>query len=199
VVVTKKLAIINNLIQNSRHINACGLSENTQCMSSKHTHATQSNSSFMGTVCNYTFHNIFNVKLNYVGACGSVGGWDIMHQAERSRVQIPIRSSDSFNWPNPSSHTMALGSIQTLTETGWPARKADNLTTICEPIVYKMWKPRCPTTLWASMACYRDSFTLLNYVIYCRCYKNYSKWQPTTWMHIWARHIIEMVGKTVPM
>jgi hypothetical protein len=37
--------------------------------------------------------------------------------------------------------------------------KADNLTAICEPIVQKMWKPRCLTTLWDFTACYRDSFT----------------------------------------
>jgi hypothetical protein len=46
-------------------------------------------------------------------------------------------------WPNPSSRTTALGSIQPLTEMsttnlpggkGRPAREAD-LTTICEPIV----------------------------------------------------------------
>jgi hypothetical protein len=43
---------------------------------------------------------------------------------------------------------------------GWPAREADNLTTICEPIVYKMWEPQRLTTLWAFAACYRDSFTL---------------------------------------
>jgi hypothetical protein len=53
-----------------------------------------------------------------------------------------------FNLPNPSSRTMALGSSQPLTEMstrnlpgaggggeGWPARKADNLTAIYEPIV----------------------------------------------------------------
>jgi hypothetical protein len=39
------------------------------------------------------------------------------------------------------------------------ARKADSLTAVCEPIVWKMWKPRRLTTLWASTACYRDSFT----------------------------------------
>jgi hypothetical protein len=52
---------------------------------------------------------------------------------------------------------MALGSTQRLTEVstmnltggkGRPARKAD-LTAICEPTVYKMWKPRSLTTLWA--------------------------------------------------
>jgi hypothetical protein len=41
---------------------------------------------------------------------------------------------------------------------GRPARKADNLTAICEPIVWKMWELRRLTTLWASTACYRDTF-----------------------------------------
>jgi hypothetical protein len=58
---------------------------------------------------------------------------------------------------------MALGSTQPLTEMstrnlpgvkGRPARKVDNPTA-----VYKMWEPRRLTTLWASTACYRDSFT----------------------------------------
>jgi hypothetical protein len=40
-----------------------------------------------------------------------------------------------------------------------PARKADSLITIREMIIYKMWEPRHLTTLWASTACYRDSFT----------------------------------------
>jgi hypothetical protein len=51
---------------------------------------------------------------------------------------------DIFKWPNPSSRTMTLGFTQPLTEmsTGnvpgvkwWPARKADNLTAICDQIV----------------------------------------------------------------
>jgi hypothetical protein len=63
---------------------------------------------------------------------------------------------------------MALGSTQPLTEMstrnrpggkGRPARGADNLTAICESIVYKMWEPLRLTTLWAFMACYSDSFT----------------------------------------
>jgi hypothetical protein len=75
-----------------------------------------------------------------------------------------------FNLPNPSSRTMALGSTQLLTGMstknlprgkGRPARKADNLTAICELIVYKMWEPCRVTNLWASTACYRDSFTIL--------------------------------------
>jgi hypothetical protein len=43
---------------------------------------------------------------------------------------------------------------------GLSARKADNLTAICDPIVSKMWEPRRPTPLWASTAWYRDSFTV---------------------------------------
>jgi hypothetical protein len=63
---------------------------------------------------------------------------------------------------------MALGSTQPLTEMstgnlpggskGRPERKADNLTAICEPIVYIQWEPRRLTILWAFTACYRDSF-----------------------------------------
>jgi hypothetical protein len=63
---------------------------------------------------------------------------------------------------------MALVSTQPLTEMstrslpvgkGRPSRKADNLTVICEPVVWKMWEPRCLKNLWASTACYRESFT----------------------------------------
>jgi hypothetical protein len=51
---------------------------------------------------------------------------------------------DFFNLPNPSSRTMTLGSTQRLTEMSIrnlpggkyrPARKTDELTAICEPIV----------------------------------------------------------------
>jgi hypothetical protein len=51
---------------------------------------------------------------------------------------------DFFSLPNPSSRTMALGSTQSLTEMSTrnppgdkvrPARKADKLTAICQPIV----------------------------------------------------------------
>jgi hypothetical protein len=49
-----------------------------------------------------------------------------------------------FNLPNFSSRTVALGSPQLPKEMstrnfpagkGWPARMADNLTDICEPII----------------------------------------------------------------
>jgi hypothetical protein len=55
---------------------------------------------------------------------------------------------------------MAPESTQPLTEIstkiflgvkgGRQARKTDNFTAICEPIVYKMWEPRRLTTVWAS-------------------------------------------------
>jgi hypothetical protein len=66
-----------------------------------------------------------------------------------------------------SSSNMALRSTQLLTEMstrnlpggrGRPALQAD-LIVICQPIFWKMWKPRRLTTPWASAACYRDSFT----------------------------------------
>jgi hypothetical protein len=63
---------------------------------------------------------------------------------------------------------MVLGSTQPLTEMstrnlpggkGQPAREADNLTALCETIVWKMWEPRRLKTLWAFTANYRDGFT----------------------------------------
>jgi hypothetical protein len=50
------------------------------------------------------------------GARGSVTGWSTMLQTGRSRFRVPMRSLNIFNWPNTSSRTMALGSIQPLTE-----------------------------------------------------------------------------------
>jgi hypothetical protein len=91
-----------------------------------------------------------------------------MVQDGRSRVQFPTRSLDFFNLPNPSSRTMTLESTQPLNRNEYrnlpggkerPEHKAHNLTALCEPTVYKMWEPRCFTTLWASMAHYRNSFT----------------------------------------
>jgi hypothetical protein len=49
-----------------------------------------------------------------LGARGSVVGWGTMLQAERSRVRFLMKSLDFFNWPNPSSRTMSLGSTQPL-------------------------------------------------------------------------------------
>jgi hypothetical protein len=70
----------------------------------------------------------------------------LRHYATSSKVagSIPDEVIGFFNWPNPSSLTIALGSTQPLTEMstrnllggkGRPARGADNLTTTCGPIV----------------------------------------------------------------
>jgi hypothetical protein len=47
---------------------------------------------------------------------------------------------------------------------GRSVRKAANFTAICEPIIYKMWEPRRLTILWASTACYMDSF-YINFLV----------------------------------
>jgi hypothetical protein len=81
--------------------------------------------------------------LDCQGARGSVVGLGSMLHAQRLRVPFPMRVT-YFQSPNPSSRTMAPGSTQPLTEMrtrnlpggkGPPARKAHNLTTICEPTV----------------------------------------------------------------
>jgi hypothetical protein len=59
-------------------------------------------------------------------------------------VSIPDEVIEFFNWPNPSSRTMALESTQPLTEMSTrnlpggkkrPAREADNLTAVYKAIV----------------------------------------------------------------
>jgi hypothetical protein len=64
-----------------------------------------------------------------------------MLQAGRSLVRV-LDEVDFFNLPNSSSHTMALGLTQPLTEMSTrnfpggkkrPVRRTDNLAAICEP------------------------------------------------------------------
>jgi hypothetical protein len=95
-----------------------------------------------------------------------------MLQAGRSRFRAPMMWIFFFDLTNPSSRTMALGSTQSLTEMSIrnipggkrrPAHKADSLTAIYEPIVYKMWDPQHLTTVWASTACYRDTFLFITH------------------------------------
>jgi hypothetical protein len=62
------------------------------------------------------------------------------HTKQKVAGSILDKATEFFNWPNPSSRTMALGSIHPLTEMstkkhpgikGWPTGKADNFTAIC--------------------------------------------------------------------
>jgi hypothetical protein len=113
---------------------------------------------------------------NYKGFWrGSEVDWGTILQARRSWVRFTMRLLDSFSWPNPFSCTIALGLTRPLTEIstgnilagkGRSARKTEYLTAICEPIVYKMREPWRLTTLWASTACYRNSFTF-SFSFYC--------------------------------
>jgi hypothetical protein len=79
-----------------------------------------------------------------MGARCIVIGWGTMLQAGRSRVQFPDEVIGFFNWRNPSSRIMALGSTQPLAEMstrnlpggkGRPGRETDNLTAIYDPIL----------------------------------------------------------------
>jgi hypothetical protein len=76
-----------------------------------------------------------------------VSSW-LRHYATSRKVagSVPDEVTAFFNWRNPSSYTMALGSNQTLKEMStrnlpggkWrPAREADILTAICEQVVEK--------------------------------------------------------------
>jgi hypothetical protein len=69
-----------------------------------------------------------------------------------------------FKWPNSSSRTQPLTEISTRNLPGGkgrPSSEVDNLTANYETTAYKMSEPRRLTTLWASAACYKDSFAFL--------------------------------------
>jgi hypothetical protein len=108
------------------------------------------------------------IRLEILRALGSVVGWGTMVQAGRSRVRFLMRPLDKFNWPNPSSRTMALGSTQPLIQMstrnlpGVKGGRRVGLSTspsFVSRLSGNMWEPRRLTTLWAFTACYRDSFT----------------------------------------
>jgi hypothetical protein len=116
------------------------------------------------------------------------------------------------NWPNPSSRTMALGSTQPLTEIStrnlpggkWrPALEADNLTAIREPIVCKMWEPQRLTTLWASTACYRDSFFSSFYIdwryLRSECSGEYSDIRGRNWQKAGENCIMRNLVSFIPV
>jgi hypothetical protein len=74
------------------------------------------------------------------GALCSVIGWGTKLQAGKAMMN----SLGFFNLPNPSSRTEAQGSIQLISGfnsrnlrrvKGRPARKAGNLSAICQPVV----------------------------------------------------------------
>jgi hypothetical protein len=112
-----------------------------------------------------------SVGLLCVMICSRYLSW-LRHYVTKRKVagSIPDDVIGFFNSPNHSSRSMVQVSVQPLTELsttnlpggkGLSAYKADNLTAICDPVVQKMWEPRLLATIWASTACYGDTFTFL--------------------------------------
>jgi hypothetical protein len=104
-----------------------------------------------------------NVLAQKYGARHSVVGWGTMLQAGRSGVRVSMRWI-IFNWPNPSSRTMALGSTQPLTEMSTRNLPGGKRRPACKAsppsmsrLSCKMWELRRLTTLRASTACYGNN------------------------------------------
>jgi hypothetical protein len=87
---------------------------------------------------------VFAQWFELTGAHDSIVDWDNYATSWKFAGSIADEVIGLFIWPNPSSHTVALGSTQPLSEMSTrnlpgvkerPAHKADNLTAICGPIV----------------------------------------------------------------
>jgi hypothetical protein len=113
----------------------------------------------LSEVENWALYNIFYGEAQ--ANCSSV-------ILARQRKHICIFWLTFTKWPNPFSCTLALRSTQPLTLTSTkdfpncrerPARKRENITAICEPIVWIMWEPQHLITYGAFTAWWRDSFT----------------------------------------
>jgi hypothetical protein len=102
---------------------------------------------YSGTQNLTTWTNRFIHEHTDYSACGCIVGWGTTYATSR---KVAGSNADDvigiFNWPNPSSRNMALGPTQTSSrneyqEFSWGpkdgrlARKAGNLTAVCEPIV----------------------------------------------------------------
>jgi hypothetical protein len=97
----------------------------------------------MVTIC-ITSLNIKNCPqtLFLLGARGSVVGWGIMLQVGRSRDRVPMRWIFQFTQSFHPHYGPGVDSAYNRNEyqessggKGQPARRSDNLTAICEPIV----------------------------------------------------------------
>jgi hypothetical protein len=104
-----------------------------------------------------------------LSAVHNLGGTKL--QVGKSRVRFPMRSLDVFNLPNPAA-LWPWGSTQHLTEMSTRnlpvkvkggRRVRLTATSICDPIVKEIWEPRRLRKLWASTACYRDSFNFFSH------------------------------------
>jgi hypothetical protein len=102
----------------------------------------------------------------------TVVGWGSMLQAGRSWIRVPTRSLhfyiyniniyiNKYKWVPGMFLRIKVRS----------ARKADNLTVICEPIVYKLRERWSLTTLWVFTACYQDGFNFYLILRYTGCLK----------------------------
>jgi hypothetical protein len=63
-----------------------------------------------------SFLRISSPALNYMKFFYIWDDWEAVLQAGKSLVRVSMRSLNCFNWPNPSSRTMALGMTQSLTK-----------------------------------------------------------------------------------
>jgi hypothetical protein len=148
-------------------------------------------------------HNLFHSNI-ISGARGSVVGQGTCRKVAGSIPDDVIRFFQFIELfqPHYSPGVDSASNRNEYQECSWedkerPESKADNLTVICEPIIYKMWAPRRLTTRWVFMAFYRKRFlffavlvssgrvpfikprslpsTVFQFIIHCYCLTLYTQ------------------------
>jgi hypothetical protein len=138
------------------HTVPCGMASYLVCMPAKE---LMSCVSHVWGVCVYAFMSICVY-------CGGGTGWRRWHYATSRKFQGSITDEISgfFNWSNPSSRTVALGSLRF-----WQKWLPGIFLGVKDGLGVRLttWPPsvsrlsRLVTTLWVSTACYRDSLSTL--------------------------------------
>jgi hypothetical protein len=114
---------------------------------------------------NRKFHNFFYFLgvLIILDKCQSVLLWSPDNEARsslHSNIKIKNYNFEGIKAMNEYSCTSVYYKNYTSTRIHkTPLCMLHSFTAIYELVVWKMWEPQCLTTLWASLACYRDSIS----------------------------------------
>jgi hypothetical protein len=115
-----------------------------------------------------TIHDGIRGACKARGARGSVVGWGAMLQAGRSWVRVPMRWNFSSFQPHYGPGVDSASNRNEDQESSWEVKGGRRVSLTTLPLLWadcldNVGHPQRLTTLWASMAWYRDSFMFFTF------------------------------------